>query len=303
MGTARATTDLDYLDARLHGRRSRMAEAERLDALSRLRSLPELARAVAPGLEPSSTREFQAWLVERLAEEVAGFLPFLEPAGATLVEWLLVRHPLEALKDRYRETRDVVPDDRTTGAVRRILDEALSWARAHPQPFFFEAALDRGYFAELLARVEALPPGDRQVVAPMMVQDVDRFHLRLVARGRFVYGVAAELLLPMHVDKTRISRRRFAAMLQDPNLFVAAGRAVGRALDEPPAESVDAAELEALAWERSFRMANRAFRRGPIGLGAVVGYVGLRRVEVANLITLSEGIRTGEVRLRLTPRA
>jgi len=44
-----------------------------------------------------------------------------------------------------------------------------------------------------------------------------------------------------------------------------------------------------------------------MGLGAIVGYAGLRRVEVANLITISEGIRGGmaaeAIRGRLIPRA
>jgi vacuolar-type H+-ATPase subunit C/Vma6 len=43
-----------------------------------------------------------------------------------------------------------------------------------------------------------------------------------------------------------------------------------------------------------------------MGLGAVIGYAGLRRVETANLITLSEGIRTGmtaeAMRARMIPR-
>ena len=64
--------------------------------------------------------------------------------------------------------------------------------------------------------------------------------------------------------------------------------------------------LEALAWKRFQRLANGAFRRDHMGLGAVVGYAGLRRVETANLITLSEGIRTGmtaeAIRARLVPR-
>ena len=55
------------------------------------------------------------------------------------------------------------------------------------------------------------------------------------------------------------------------------------------------------------RLANRAFRRSHMGMGAVVGYTGIRRVEVANLITLSEGIRAGmaaeTIRARLLPRA
>jgi vacuolar-type H+-ATPase subunit C/Vma6 len=43
-----------------------------------------------------------------------------------------------------------------------------------------------------------------------------------------------------------------------------------------------------------------------MGFGVVVGYVALRRLEVANLITISEGIRTGAgedvIRARMVPR-
>jgi hypothetical protein len=88
---------------------------------------------------------------------------------------------------------------------------------------------------------------------------------------------------------------------------------VGRVLDALPSEqasealaTVDPAALEALAWKRFLRLANRAFRRSHMDLGAVVGYAGIRRVEVANLISLSEAIRTGMaaevVRARLIPR-
>jgi len=44
-----------------------------------------------------------------------------------------------------------------------------------------------------------------------------------------------------------------------------------------------------------------------MGLGAVVAYAAIRRIELANLITLSEGIRTrvtpDALRQRLIPRA
>jgi len=58
-------------------------------------------------------------------------------------------------------------------------------------------------------------------------------------------------------------------------------------------KAADTSALEGLAWKRFFRLANFAFRQSHMGLGAIMGYAGLRRVEVANLITISEGIRNG----------
>ena len=64
---------------------------------------------------------------------------------------------------------------------------------------------------------------------------------------------------------------------------------------------------EATAANQLYRLANRAMRRNPIGLGTVVGYVMLRQIEIANLTTISEGIRLGlpaeMIRARMTPRS
>jgi vacuolar-type H+-ATPase subunit C/Vma6 len=163
-----------------------------------------------------------------------------------------------------------------------------------------EAALDRGYLNELVSRAAALSGEDRELVEPVIQQEADNLHLALIGRGKFVYGLEPERLLEFHVAGTKIPRQRFAAMLAEPDLAAVARLAEGRALDVPPSgltgtgESIpDAAGLERCGWHRFARLANRAFRRSHVGLGAIVGYVALRRVEVANLITLSEAIRQG----------
>jgi len=140
------------------------------------------------------------------------------------------------------------------------------------------------------------------------------FHLMLVARGKFHYAMTQAMLQPFHVEGARIQRSLFGAMLNDPDVYTAASRARERLFDAEPFERgadgsnvADASALEGLAWNRFVRLANLAFRRSHMGLGAIVGYAGLRRVEVANLITISEGIRGGmaaeTIRGRLIPRA
>ena len=113
-------------------------------------------------------------------------------------------------------------------------------------------------------------------------------------------------LLPLHVRGTRISRTRFAAMLTDPTLAAAAARSVGCVVETMPAAGGEttslAATLESAAWTRFQQLANRAFRRSHLGLGAVVGYIVLRQVEIANLITLSEGLRASTARAALRAR-
>ena len=338
--------DLDYLTTRLHGRRSRLADAERLDVLCRLADLSALGHAIYPDTEFHATADFQRRLAQDLVREICGFLKHLNGAGAELLSWMLVRFQVENMKVLVRaflnraplETpeeyllslpHDLTLDDQAllaaeslekfveslpSGAPRKSLRRALGIYQDHPRRFFLEAALDRGYFQELLDKVEPLSDEDREVVKPIVLQEVDAFHLMLVVRGKFHYDLTAELLSPLHVRRSGIPSERFSAMLAAADVLSAATFAVGRAIDALPSErgsgeasqTVDPSTLEALAWRRYLRLSNRAFRRSHMGLAAVVGYVGIRRVEVANLITLSEEIRSSAVaeniRARLIPR-
>lgn len=344
--TRPSANNLDFLAACLHGRRSRMAEGERLDGLCRLRTVPDLMRAVLPEGQFSAGGEFQRKLAADLAVELSAFAGHLDVAGADLLAWMLARFQVENIKVLLRGMLNRVPIETLRehllplaagleldpaalaaaespeafaellplGAPRQELRKAVAIYRDPPRPFFFEAALDRGYFQELLARVERIRGEDRELIKPLLFQEVDVFHLMLVVRGRFHYGLTPELLLPLHVRGSAVPSERFRAMLGDAGPLAAAGRIVGRVLDELPTERssretsapVDPAVLEALAWKRYLRLARRAFRQSHMGLAAVVGYAGIRRIEVANLITLSEGIRTGMaadvIRGRLIPR-
>ena len=341
------TRNLDFLAARLHGRHSRMAKGARLEALCRVRSLPHFASEVWSGADTGSATEIQRRLVQDLAEEMAGIAAQLSSAGAALLRWRVVRFQVENLKVIVRclmagvqpaswlphlvtlprqfaldaetlataRTLDQLVQLLPRGPLRRSLGEAVGRYRAESHPFFLEAVLDRAYFVELLARTDALHGEDKELVTPLVHQEIDTFHLALVARGRFGHRLAAEALLPLHVSGTGIPRERFAAMLTDPDLRTATSRALGRVLDRLPrapgessgdSGSIVPADLEPLAGQRCLRLANRAFRRSHMGLAAVVAFVEMRRVEVANLITLSEGIRAQlperQLRSRLSPR-
>jgi vacuolar-type H+-ATPase subunit C/Vma6 len=338
--------DLDYLAARIHGRRGRVAEAERLDALCRLRTIPELTGAVFPDTKLRTSAEFQRWTVEDSIAELFHSLRYLDETGGDLLAWMLVRFQVENLKVLLRgfldhapievlrehllslptdlaldvdqllaaETLerfvDRLPREMPRKALRVVLDHYSGPLR----PFFLEAALDQGYLQELLARAGRLSDEDKEVVAPIIEQEVNMFLLMFAVRGRFGYGLTPELLLPLHIRSRGIPIGRFNAMLAAPDLRTAAAFAVDRVIDALPPEreagetmgTLDAAELEALTWKRFLRLANRAFRRSHMGLGAIIGYAVIRRVEVANLISLSEGIRAGiapeSIRARMIPR-
>lgn len=337
---------VEYFAARLHGRRSRLAEAGKLDRLCQLRSLSELGGAFYPGAELQSAEDFQRHLIQDLIRELSDLRVDLSGGGARLLAWILARFQVENLKVLLRGSftqtpsdvlqahlvvlpLDLVLDPQLLAAARspeefiQRLPKGILRARAEAmigiyrdqlKPFFLEAVLDSGYFQELLARAERLAGQDEELIKAMVIQEADIFHLMLVVRGKFHYGLAPELLLPLHLEGAGISRARFAAMLADADLPTAAARAVGRVYEGLPkikqanggSGTLDPAALEILAWQRFLHLANRAFRRSHMGLGAIVGYAGIRRVEIANLITLSEGIRAGmaaeSIRARMIPR-
>jgi vacuolar-type H+-ATPase subunit C/Vma6 len=191
------------------------------------------------------------------------------------------------------------------GKPRQRLSEAVARHRDQPQPFYLEAALDCGYFQELLAKTLQLSGEAQAVVRPLLLHEANFFQFMLAVRGRFHFDLPADALLALHLPG--IYDDWFKNLLTVPDLLAATKASVGIVFDELPAEpGTNEVALEALAWKRFRRLANDTYRRDHMGLGAIVGYAALRRVETANLITLSEGIRTGvtagAIRARLVPR-
>jgi len=313
----------------------RKTHGARLDRLVRLRSIPDLARAVLPEAGPVATAaDLQRRLVQAQAAELAHLADRLAGPGADLLAWTRTRFRLENFKvlargfagglepDRVRRHLIALPGEEPPepepflrdedfetfcarlpeGPLRNGAARAGGLYRAHPRSFALEAGLDAGYLAELLDRAGRAP--DAEHVLTIVRQEVAMFQMMLVARGWFVYGLEAEALEPFAVRPGAL-----APLLAAADLDALARAAVGRAIDRLPtgdAAAVDPADLEALAWDRYWRLANWTFRRSHMGMGAVVAYTAIRRVELANLIRVSEGIRLGvaaeAIRRLLIPR-
>lgn len=339
-----SNNDLDYLATRLHARRSRMAEAERLNALCRIRSVAELANIVFPNAEISSTAEFQRRLVFELTAEIYGCLKHLDPHDQEFVEWLLARFQVENVKILLRGFTNhsplsvlaphlmrLPPELALDGASllaatsitefagrlpaggprKRLLTFLANSGESSPL-FLLEAALDAGYFAGLTARTGRLSGYEHEIVTPLIFQEVNSFQFMLAVRGRFNFHLTAPSLLPLGLRGCGVGPEWFNALLSVPDLMSAAKNAAGVVIDELPRQqptddgppAVEISTLEMLIQQRFLRLANTAFRRSHMGVGAVAGYFGLRRVEIANLITLSESIRLGldarEMRMHMT---
>ncbi|MFA6568151.1 MAG: V-type ATPase subunit [Victivallales bacterium] len=331
------TGDLDFVNALLHGRRSRLHEGSRLDDACRLRTAAELSREFAGRSETSSFSRLQRLILEELTAELNSLRCHLAGGSLLLYEWGLVRFQLEQLKAIIRGfiarspvhvIRDHLinlPKELTLNTDRLLAAESLTkypgllpssglrdvaenvLSANHAKLFLLEAALDHEYFREMLARAGRISPSDLSAFNPLIIQEVDIFHLLLVARGKFIYGFNSDQLLPLHVSGSGISQTLFKEMLSDPEPVTIAKRVVNRAIDSVPQnQTTSASMLEELAWNRYYRLSCQSFRRSILGPGMIFSYAGIRRIEVANLITIIEGVRLGmpadKIRSRLLPR-
>jgi vacuolar-type H+-ATPase subunit C/Vma6 len=325
--------DLDYLGGLLHARLGIKAERRRPEDLCRSRTVKELARSLWPESEQSTVLEVQRRLTDGLVSEFLDFLPHLNGAEHRLLEWMLVRFQLENLKVMVRGWLNQVPtehlaphlvslprdlglhletvkeahslEDFTTllppRMLSRLVQNSLALYRNQRGSFFTEAVIDFGYFRELLARTGALSGADRALIEPLVQQEVDTFLLMLVLRGKVHYGLSGELLRPLLRIKNGFGQSRLQAIGSDAEPWTAAARTLGNVLDQPPAALeqphdsgvVDLASFEQLAWKRFLRLAWRALRCSHTGFAAVVGYLSIRRIEVIDLIRISEAVRAG----------
>lgn len=311
--TRHADIDLTFLAARLHGRRSRVAEGGKLDELCGLQSVQELSLRVLAGIEFAAPQDLQKELTRRLILEVVELRDSTRGPLRELLDWELVRFAASNLKVILRGVLHRVDRDEILGhlvdapglepsvdprlasskslaelvdnvrpqSLREPLARVIRSRVAQDHPFFFEAALDGAWLEGMLQRASKLAREDSELVRDLVVQETRIFHLVLVFRGRAQQKLDPAELSALRVELGAAERRRFASAIADPRIMLTS--AAGGAAEGSVAESA--------AWSRFLHLANRAFRRSPMGEGVVAGYTAIRRVELANLITVSEGIR------------
>ena len=330
-----ATRDIDFLAARLHGRRSTLAEGERLDELCRLHTVGELCRTLGVDAGPSSSAElFQRRILTDFADELATLAASVPGEYASFFEWQRYRFHVENAKVVLRglwakksaaEINDRMIGERLPEGFRApdrlppdpveivgladvapcIVDAVAATANAYmlfPHLFTLETALDAGYLTELMRRAGRCR-GDDGGIAVLAGQETATFLTMLALRGAGNYRLSPEVIGSFYVEGAPFSRAAFSR-IASASLPDAIGIASGTAFDRLP-DDAGIHDVEAACWSRYLRLANRLFRRGHMNVAAVAGFIGVRRIEVANLITLSEGLRLGmdgrELRARLIP--
>jgi V/A-type H+-transporting ATPase subunit C len=317
--------DFDFIQAKAHGLRSRVYEHERLDDLCDLRTLPQLWHRLYSDAEPGDHHDLQRRLLadhvatldlirqhlpERLAplggwmmrryqvenlkvllrawkarEPLASIRPFLAPLPADLAldpePFLKVSHVGDFIL--------LVPED----GLRAIARKGAPQYALSDDTFFIEAALDAGYYAGLLEQQARLPAAHRHGTEGLIRLEVAAYNLLSVFRFKLSYALPYEKVLPFLLPgiphAVHLERLYDFPDFRDMLRFIP--RTILRA--EALAEVFTIADLERALWERLLYVANRRFYLSVSDLGGVVALYAIKRVELANLIHVIEGVRYG----------
>ena len=250
--------DIDFTVARLHARHAEILSGERLDRACTIRTIPELARLRWPEDAPPTmtSAEFQQRVADEFAEEME-FLARNVPQGVRLF--------FETLQESSRPRR------------HQSLEE--------------DNAAARKYYETLLDRAKACTPPDDVPALTLARQEAATFIATACLRLVFNYGLSPEAASSCYFGGTPIDAAMFneAATASD----LASALAVFARVVAPDASPTTIAELEGAAWDRYLRLSRRIWAADPVATSSTIGYAGIRRIEVANLITLSEGLRMG----------
>ena len=319
------TGDFDFLQAKIHGLRSRLYELERLDGLCDLTTIAQLWHRLYPDIEASDHHALQRRL---LADHVAtleiirGRLP---ERLAPFYTWVLRRYQIENLKVILRGWKAHEPLARIALYLAPLPGEFALRAQAllaassladflllvplrelrlaaekaagdqieTGDTFFVETAFDAAYYRGLHAQHQGLPGEHRTGTETLVRMEIATYNILTLFRLKLSYNVPFEqtrqFLIDLAPHPFRLERIYDYPDFRDMLPLVPL-ELLPRDLLE---EIRDLADLERALWERLLRVANRRFYRSINDLGAVVAYTLIKRIELGNLIRVIEGVRYG----------
>ncbi|MFH0964151.1 MAG: V-type ATPase subunit [Planctomycetota bacterium] len=304
----------DFVNAKIRAMRSMLYEADRLRALSQLRTSGELLAALFPQRRIAGVLDFERALVETHVSELLRVWKCLYGRQADFFFWNLVRYQVEDLKvilrgaaagEDPKRIRELLVD--LPGPLALPLDDMIA-LRADPaaladrltgkgvaellaqrnfpateDPFLRETALDARYLMRLVDEVKTLSQADQDVVQGLVRFEVDLANVLAALRARLNYGLTPEAASGLYIPAAgRIHREAWLALLADPSLERAA-----RLLGMRPEEVASLSLLEWLGARRLYDLACRRFRRSMLDYGAVPAFFHIKRTELANLLRLS----------------
>lgn len=256
--------DVDFTTARVHANHARMLEGARLDAMCKIRTLPELARQIWDDASPTITSS------ELQRRFVADYIAEIESLSQTVPEG--VRPYFSILQ----EGRVVLDHSSLESDTKKTCE----------------------YYQKLLACAKDIPRPHNKAILDLVSHEAAIFLGMLALRLVFNYGFKLEAIQSYFFEGTALTRNVFEAVATQGELESAlelCGSVL--AFGSGPFKTIP--ELEGAAWDRYLKVAKRIWSSDPIGINAIIGYIGIRRIEVSNVVTLSEGLRLGVESSRL----
>ena len=317
--------DFDFIQAKTHGLRSKLYELGRLGELCDHRTVAQLWHRLYPGEPAGDHHQLQRRL---LADHVATLdlvRQHLPERFTALPTWLLRRFQLENLKVilRARKAGEAfarvepflaalpgdlkMPAKALLGAssfadfllvlpVPEFRAAAQRQAANHVETgetFFVELAMEAAYYDGLLARHKRLPRIHRLGTEPIVSFEAAMHNILCLFRAKLNYEIpydqAKGFFVSLEPHPFRLERL-YDYPAFDDMLELVPRRLLPRG---PLGDVRTIADLERALWQRLLQVANRQFYRSVGDLGCVVGFYTIKRVELANLIRVIEGVRYG----------
>ncbi|HUW33228.1 MAG TPA: V-type ATPase subunit [Planctomycetota bacterium] len=337
MVTIPTDTNIDALYAKIRARRARMYEKEKLSRLCQLRSLPGLAAELYPEQGIESPRQFQKRLVDDHLASLVWILDFLGEPQYGFFLWLLRRYQIENIKVIFRgfhsrrPPADVlpylaavpeqlaVPAERLLAAptahdfagelekdpLHDMVAEAAAAYREHGKPFYFDASIDRVFYATLTSLAEHQELWENDRGSELVSLDAAIYLIMLTIRLKTSYRVEFESFAPYLRIPHTIGIDKLREIYSSPGTAAAVESLPKGLRKQMPARVDTSDELERALAAYFHRRADSVFYHSGVALAAVVAFHYLKRTELANLIRLVESYRYGlsatEMRQSLLP--
>ncbi len=319
-------SNLDFLTAKVRAIRSKIYEGEKLYRLCQLQNIEDLAKALAPDEPGGDAISLQRYLTARHVIALHKLLQWLDGWEAEMFLWMLRRYQVENLRvilrcwatnadksflgaytvklpeelDLPTEVLMKSPDMESlvmTIPLAQLREGALLGLGEFEESqrlFFIEAGIDKAYFTELNRIGQQCKTEAQPAVNKLVNLELDIYNTMLVLRGLFNYSVRFNkirvLLAPFgrEIGMKALEQLRNAANLDD------AAEAIPAALLGRQAPPTTADQAETAMWSTLYRTANRQYYTSVLDFGTIAAFYYIKRVELSNLIKISECIRYGQ---------
>ena len=319
---------LEFLNAKLKGRRTRVYEGDRLRELAQCTSLTELCGRLYPR-EPAMERlALERRLRRDCVSELASFTRYLDPSLGVFYLALLRRFQVENIvvllrlfagggerpspeqyltelppafavsagnlmaSQNVAEFLQKLPTDLAGAGSEVLYLDELRRTTA-----FVEMAFWRAYWDGVVRAADVLGAEEQTACAGPVVCEIASARMLAVLRAARSYKLGWEELEPLlprwsapgMASGVRVSEAGLGQLFSDPS----PARVAKTVRGVSPQEAESLVDLEAALWRKTWRGANRLFYSEMDGPGVVVAYFYVRLNELRNLTSLVEAIHYG----------